>query len=136
MTKKKCSNSIVWHPLFPLDGWFGFTTSVDVLNKELKRKGANTETFESGVIAKCLHIVSQDYTVLSIVCYDRDSAVSRGVLPIQEAALLAHEAVHATKHVYDFFGIDSNDHELFAISVQGFTQFMLEELRKLDAPVV
>jgi len=130
--KKNCSNSVVWTRLFPLDGWFGFTSDVGILNKELKARGAEPEKFDAHIFAKCLHIVGSDHSVMALVCYDRDRAKEVGILPIQEVSLMAHEAVHAWMHLASYYGISIDDSELFAVAVQGFTQFAIGCLDEID----
>lgn len=134
MAKRTCANSVKWMRLFPLPGWFGFTLDEGAFARTFKRFGAVGEFPEGDAKASATPLSPQDGgDMVFIVAYNRAAAREAGICAAQEAALLAHEAVHVWDQLQAWLEIGRAATELSAYTIQGFTQAMLEWLELANA---
>ena len=134
--KKTCHNSVVWSRMFPLPGWFGFTTSRAAFAKLMKQMGVQADFAGDGVAARCTSfepLQDKECEWHFIVTYDREAHEAAGNKPCQEAAVLAHEACHAYEQMLRSIGAQDPGGELRAYCTQRILQDMLQELADADA---
>lgn len=87
--------------LHPVSVSVGICFTKQSFNREMKRLRVDSPpSWLIGTFPACVHTFDFDGEVVAIMCLD--VAATRSVMPIQVAAILAHEAVHVMQACRDW----------------------------------
>jgi len=134
MAKKTCLNSVMWQRFFPLPGWFGFTLNELAFGKSFKDARGTPTFMSNNAIAKVTTLekgVGEGWVF--VVTYDRQKLLAVDGNKADEAALIAHEAVHVWEEIKTWLQAEETDPEIDAYTIQGLTAIMLQWLAEADA---
>lgn len=133
MAKRTCANSVMWTRLFPLPGWFGFTTSEAAFSRVCRKHGTEQEFCEDGAFAVATLFESMTGgDPIYIVTCDQGKLAEAHADAAQVAALLAHEASHVVDQIGKILRDRLPPGELVAQSIQGLVQVMLGCLHEAE----
>lgn len=126
MAKHTCANRVMWTRLFPLPGWFGFTTSEAAFVRVCRKHGADEPFVHDGAfaVATLFESMTGGDPIYLVTC-DWGRLVEVGADASQIAALLAHEASHVVDQIGDMLNGRLQPGEAVAQCIQGLTQTML-----------